>query len=198
MNEIRYSTAIHEAAHAVVSYVVGRRIMHVALFNDHDGEVMPECSVCDTCMNYYQEHNPAEDPHSRQIQDNLRCDMAIAMSGEIAQRDLCEDSSINESELQQDRERAKCRAAHIHRWTNVCWTQWGANCPFCENYIESMRLKVKQILVEPLIRDSIKELADDLGDLGDFERRAGCKIEKFLEAKGLNPGTRVGALPPVT
>ena len=89
MNETRWSTAIHEAGHAVVSYVLGRDIMHAVLFTDKWGELFPTCSVCRTCLTYYTEHDPAKDIHAKLIQDDLRCDMAIAMAGECAQLAIC-------------------------------------------------------------------------------------------------------------
>jgi hypothetical protein len=77
----RQATAIHEAAHAVISYILGRGIMYAILFTDRDGEVVPMCSACNTCLAYYGKNNPANDAHSKLIQDDLRCDMTIAVAG---------------------------------------------------------------------------------------------------------------------
>ena len=119
MNEPRRSTAAHEAGHAVVSYVVGRRMMHAVLFNDQYGEIAPLCSVCDTCLAYYSDNNPSNNAHSKHIQDDLRCDMAIALAGEIAQRSICGNQNIDEGEFAKDRSLAKEKTSGLTEGSEI-------------------------------------------------------------------------------
>lgn len=161
MNELRRSTAVHEAGHAVVSYVVGRRMMHALLFDDLCGEIMPLCSVCDTCVEYYNENDPANSTHSKLIQDDLRCDMAIAIAEEIAQRAICGNGDINEYDFEKDRSRARELSSKIHRWIDPkCWRQWVATtCPFCKAWGDSITQAVSEIVAKQHIRNSIQAFA---------------------------------------
>src|SRR5438105_1249043 len=116
MNEARWATAIHEAGHAVVSYALGRRVMHASLSDDRQGEVVPQCSVCETCVEYYEKNDPAEVAHPRRIQDDLRRDAAVALAGEVAERTICGDAHLDPAELAGDRSLCRSRASAIHLW----------------------------------------------------------------------------------
>jgi hypothetical protein len=198
MNELRRSTAVHEAGHAVVSYVVGRRMMHAVLFNDQCGEIMPLCSVCDTCVEYYNENDPANFAHSKHIQDDLRCDMAIAIAGEIAQRAIRGNREIDERDFEKDRSRASELSSKIHRWIDPkCLRQWGATtCPFCKACRDSTTQAVNEIVAKQYIKDSIQAFAEELEELEDHVRMNRSRIEEILKASGLSEGSEISSLPP--
>jgi hypothetical protein len=204
MNEARRATAIHEAGHAVVSYLLGRGIIYVVLSDNQHGETMTEWSFDNTNFEYYESNNPNEDPESKRIQDALRCDMAIAVAGAIAQGDLCGDSTLIKSELKLDLNRANCGAALIHRGINLhrgldpphCRYAWD-QCQYCEDYLEKIRSTVRLMLAKPLVRYSIEAVAaDKLESLENSVQRKGSEIERFFEAKGLILGSEIGSLPP--
>lgn len=196
MPEARYCTAVHEAGHAVVSFALGRRVMHAVLFNDRVGEVMPLCSVCETCLSYYKKNDPAKDCHSKQIQDDLRKDIAIATAGEIAQRIICGNAEIDDRELTQDYEFARCRASYIHYRHSPCLAWKDSPCPACERYLESMKRAVQQIILQPSIKSSIEALAEKLKPLANHERMYEKEISELLEKMGLTKGSVFDPLPP--
>jgi hypothetical protein len=41
----RHGTCVHEAGHAVVSYLLGVRFLHIAVMDDAQGEVVPESAA---------------------------------------------------------------------------------------------------------------------------------------------------------
>ena len=185
MNEARHATAIHDAGHAVVSYLLGRRITYVVLSDDQHGETMTEWSLDNTNFEYYENNDPKEDPESKLIQDALRCDMAIAVAGAIAQDDLCGDSTLIKSELKRDLDRANCGAALIHRGLDPphCRYPWD-QCQYCEDYLEKMRLTVRQMLAKPLVRYSIKALAaDKLESLENSVKQTDPKLKSSSRRK---------------
>ena len=181
----------------MVSYVVGRRMMHAVLFNDQYGEIMPLCSVCDTCLAYYSDNNPSNNAHSKHIQDDLRCDMAIALAGEIAQRAICGNQHIDERDFAKDRSLAKEKASAIHLWRDrLCWQVKYSACPICRDYHGSMTKAVEKMVELQDIKDSIQAFADELEKLEDNVRMNRPKIEQILKASGLIEGSEIGSLPP--
>lgn len=193
----RHSTAIHEAAHAVISYVLGRRVMFAVLLTDKWGETMPMCSVCDICLAYYGKNNPANNAHSKDIQNDLCCDMAIALAGEIAQRDICLNQDVDEREFERDRSLAREKASAIHFWSDcVCWRVKYEACQICQDYSDLMTQAVEKIVAQQHIKDAIHALAELLENRHDCERLKGSTIEEFLDKKGLTKGLERGALPP--
>jgi hypothetical protein len=102
-----------------VSYLLGVRFLHAAILDDTQGEVVPESTRCCTCTEYYERSKPSSDPHSRQIQDDLRRQAAVALAGQIAEAELARGTSVGESEVAQDRELARCRASFIHLWADA-------------------------------------------------------------------------------
>jgi hypothetical protein len=199
MTQMRQSTGVHEAGHAVVSYVVGRRMMHAVLLNHQCGEFMPLCSACDTCVEYYNENDPARSTHSKLIQDNLRCDMAISTAGEIAQRAICGNGDFDEHDFEKDRSRARELSSKIHQWIDPnCWREWGATtCPSCKAYGDSITQAVSEIVAKQHIKDSIQAIAEELEKLNDNVRMNRSGIEEILKASGLMEGSEIGSLPSV-
>jgi hypothetical protein len=179
MTEARRSTAIHEAGHAVIGYALGRRLMRAVVFSDTTGEVLTQCSACETCKVYYYWHDPAKDPHSKRIQDDYRCDMAIAMAGGIAERAFCEDNRTNDKgELRRDEELTWSRAQAIHRWAQPdCWGSPEVPCQACEPYIALMKPAVEKIVGTPLIERCIRELGRELENCQQMDEKA---IDQFL------------------
>src|SRR2546425_1004204 len=109
----RHCTAIHESGHAVLSYLLGKRVMHAVIIDDWRGEVMPQCSACDTCGRYYKSKDPADASHWKQIENDFRRDIAVAVVGEIATTEICGYESVNKNELRQDHDLSRCRASVI-------------------------------------------------------------------------------------
>jgi len=197
MNQARRSTAIHEAGHVVVSYALGRRVMRAVLTDDRKGEVVQLCSACDTCNDYYSDRNPATDSHSKLIQDDLRCDMAIAMAGEIAERTMCGDCYIDEHELRQDSEFSRCRASAIHRWIDLrCWRErwweFPLPCRDCEAYLKVMKQAVQKIIADPLIKSCIEKVASQLENCQQIDEK---QIDELLNKEGLRKRAALGLLP---
>jgi len=193
----RHSTAIHEAGHAVVSYVLGRRVMHAVLFDDRRGEVMPECAACDTCISYYKSFKePVDAMHWKHIEDDLRRDIAIAIAGEIAETEICGDHYIDEGELRQDRALSQCRVSLIHyrRERKCLWEVFKESCRVCDDYLTLMREKM-QIIRQPPIRTAIEEFAEQLEQRENHQQMDEKTIDRFLEAGGLTQGSAFDSLP---
>jgi hypothetical protein len=174
MIEPRMATAIHESGHAVVSYLLGVPILHIALLSEIRGEMVPGCAWCPMCIDYYCSHNPSEDEHSRSIQNILRCQAAIAVAGEIAERRLCgDDHEINPDDLAQDRYKACQHASAIHyHYDNRCFVDqhWNEElCSTCGQYLKEMRASVEVIIKKRNIRKAIRSLAVHLYEGGRIE-----------------------------
>ncbi len=199
MNELgneRQATAIHEAAHAVISYMLGRRIMYAILFTDRDGEVVPMCSVCNSCLAYYGKNSPANDAHSKLIQDDLRCDMAIAVAGNIGQQAICGNQSIVEGDFDKDRARAKELASAIHFWKDhECWVCKYSACEICSQYDRSITEAVSKILKLEAVENSIRALAILFEQSKNCSRIQGDAIENFLKKRNLTKGQEIRVLP---
>ncbi len=184
----------------MVSYLLGCAIVHVVLFSDKQGETTTESQFSDASLDYHAKNDPRKDAPSKSIQDQLRCDIAIAVAGKIAQCDVFGDNHPDESELEKDRNRANSGVAHIHRALDpdCCYVWDQTRCQFCRNYLESMRTTVKHILTKPLIRDSIKALAaEKFEGLKNCEQRKGAEVEEFFQARGLRAGSEIDSLPKV-
>lgn len=202
MNESkRQGTAIHEAAHAVLSCLLDVPLLHLAILDDTHGEAVPECSLCQTCLDYYHQHDPAEDPHSRTIQDDLRRRTAIAVAGEICEECLLPGGlESTEEELLQDRQLARSRvAAILLRSGDRCYSlgTWDTDvsCATCDAFLNSLRVVVRQLVKEPVVSGAIAALAQHLET---HARMSGDEVRRFLHARNLQPGSvSVDSLPAV-
>lgn len=202
MNESkRHGTAIHEAAHAVVSCLLDVPLLHLAILDDTHGEAVPECSLCQTCLNYYHQQDPAEDPHSRTIQDDLRRRTAIAVAGEIGEECLLPGGrESTDEELLQDRQLAKSRvAATLMRSGDRCYSlgTWDTDvsCAMCDAFLNSFRAVVRQLVTKPVVSEAITALAQHLET---HARISGDEVRGFLHARDLQPGSvSVNSLPSV-
>jgi hypothetical protein len=193
----RYGTCVHEAGHAVVSYLLGVRFLHIAVLDDAQGEVVPESSCCSTCVEYYERSRPSADPHSRQIQDDLRRQAAVAVAGEIAERELAPGSSVSEAELAQDHELVRCRASFIHFWADGRCRRDGlweidAACSHCDAFLKPLRSVVDATFKNPKISAEVIRLAGRLDVRGHL-----CwdEVADLLEAHLQCGSLSVDALP---
>lgn len=194
----RVGTCIHEAAHAVISYLLGDEFIHVAVVGDSNGEVMPENSRCRTCLNYYERHDPSNDPHSRRIQDDLRRSAAIAVAGEIADTLLPGGLAATPTELTRDRRIARSRASAVHMWKDhACYLSFDPNgdgeCEDCRAFLASVQKVVHGIMNGPDVSNAILALAQQLESRS---RLSGSEVREFLQARGLRPGAAAPKLPP--
>ena len=165
----RTGTCVHEAGHAVISYLLGVRFLHLEVMSDARGEVVPESASCSTCIEYYERSNPSIDDHSRAIQDDLRRQAAVIVAGEIAESELGPGTMVGESELAQDREKARCRASFIHLWLDGRCRRVGswepeATCSLCDAFLSSLRAVVKSELLKPIVSAQVGRLAELLGE----------------------------------
>jgi hypothetical protein len=193
-------TAVHEAAHAVVGYIFGEKLIAVTILGDSRGEVVPECSWCDTCWEYYHGRNPQRHAHSRQIQDIYRRDAAVAIAGELAEcRFMGQSELANPEEIEADREKVRSRASAIHLFVDAdCFTQgkWARNepCGLCEAFVAALRQVVSTILEEQRIWESIMVLAQELRLK---QRMEAHEVSEVLAARNVLFGSRsVNQLPP--
>jgi hypothetical protein len=164
----RRGTCVHEAGHAVVSYLLGVRFFYIGILDDAHGEVVPESSCCPTCVDYYEKWRPSADPQSKRIQDDFRRQAAVAVAGEIAERELAPGSSATDAELAQDREQARTRASFIHFWTSEdCrreswWGDDAAICSHCDAFLEPLRAQMAATLWDPTVSAAVIRLAERL------------------------------------
>lgn len=156
---------------------------------------MPQSSVCETCVNYYKKNDPATDRHSKDIQDDFRKEIAIALAGEVVQRAICGDDSVVELDFQQDYELARCRAPYIHYRNTACQASQDFQCSACERYIDSMKEAVKQIVSRPDIKTAIENLAELLESRKNHDRMGESSIDQTLKARGLMKGSAFDPLP---
>ncbi len=192
MNDVHYATAVHESGHAVISHVLGRGLIHVALLDDQGGEVVPKCSLCDACVEYYQKHSIENHEHTRRIQKDLRCDSAVAVAGEIAERLICGQTNIDPEEIARDLELSKSRASLQHLWTESdCWVlgKWKVDgeCSTCMDYLNKLKLVVKQITDEQEIRSAIEALAHQLSER---KRLYEPEVLEFLSGRAVESGSK--------
>lgn len=195
--EARHCTAIHEAAHAVLSYLLGKRVMYVVIFDNWRGEVMPQCSACDTCGHYYKSEDPTDTIHWKRIEDDLRRDIAVALAGEIATTEVCGYESTDRNELRQDRYLSKCRASVIHyRRDKKCLrVAFNETCRACEDYIARTASSVKQIILQPSIRGCVEGFAEQLQQLKNDKRMSEKDVNQFFGKRGLAHGSEFDSLP---
>ncbi len=182
-------TCIHESGHAVVSYLLGAEISHVAVSGESTGEVTPECSLCRRCLQYYEQHDPAEYPHSQQIQDDLRRSVAITLAGELAESRLGEGDSVDEKDLRQDRFLSRERANAVNLWKRCgCYgrLKGEGECQECDALMAAVRGRVGEIIAKPGVSDAIVALAKHLADR---RRLNGDEVSQFLAERGLRFGS---------
>ena len=163
----RIGTCVHEAGHAIISYLLGVRFLHMEVLDEARGEVVPESTSCSTCIEYYERSDPTTDDHSRAIQDDLRRQAAVATAGEIAENELGPGTVVDESELAQDRALARCRASFIHLWADGRCRRdgsWESNttCSLCDAFLSSLRSVVKAQLLKPTVSAQVVRLAESL------------------------------------
>jgi hypothetical protein len=132
--------------------LLGVSSSYTAVLSDTDGEVAPANPVSDALVEHYEHCNPSTDARSKQIQDDLRREAAIAVAGEIAERKLTSGTAVAETELLRDRELARCRASFVHFWIDhACRrdNRWDSDtgCRFCETFLHCLRSVVNDVWI---------------------------------------------------
>ena len=138
---------------------------------------------------------PAQDPYSKEIQDDLRRSAAIALAGELAESRLTDGASATEAELVQDRYLVRTRAAAVNLWKKCgCYGRqsYEGKCPECNALIASVRVSVGRIIDDSRVSDAIVALANKLADR---RRLYGNEVSTFLAERGLNRGSEKDTLP---
>ena len=193
----RRITSIHEAAHAVTSYLLGVPFLRVMILDDSRGEVVPESADFQTRLNYYESHDPATDAHSKSIQDDLRKSAAIAVAGEIGEECLLGSCDASPAELDKDRQIARSRASAVHLWASTdCYLGTlvpSKPCLDCDGFLDALRPAVRVILTQSAVSNAIEKLATRLGTQ---PRMTGPEAEHLLVTLGIQQGSvAAGSLP---
>lgn len=155
------ATCIHEAGHATISYLIGVRFLHIAICSNDEGEVVPECSACTRCVEYFEMHNPSEDYHAACIRTEFIKSAAIALAGEVADMMLPTGKTATDSELQQDRYLARSRVAMAHLWQNGDCYKKGIDrpCSTCDALLKRISANVADVVARPDVAAAIGQLA---------------------------------------
>ena len=166
------------------------------IFDDWRGEVMPLCSACDTCGRYYKSKAPADVSHWKQIEDDLRRDIAVAIAGEIATTEICGYESLDKNELLQDHDLSICRASVIHyRKDKRCLRFLNETCRVCEDYIMLTTNSVRRMILQPTIRTCIEELAARLEQRNNHQRMGEKEMNEFFDKRNFTRGSAFDSIP---
>ena len=206
VDDTRNATAVHEAAHAVASYLLDAPFVEAVLFDDATGEVVPKClfcevereSICDDCLQHYLHNDPVNDEHAHEIQVGLWRSAAIAVAGAIGEECVngrCEGSA---AELLQDNQIARYRSCLLHLRTDPsCYRDglWeaGRSCSRCDATLGVIRRAVRQQLSEVAHLSAVNALARDLDAQS---RMSWATVVAFLESRGVVRGAAVPYLTP--
>jgi len=147
-----------------MSFALGVKFVRIIIWDDDDGEVMPECSRCESCVAYYEKHNPKDDEHAKRIQDDIQREIAVAVAGEIAEVVFTNGSvMINPEEVEVDRRRAREWACFLHIWSNrPAPCRWSDPCDISDPFLATIRRNVEQLLREPKTWRAVSVLASHL------------------------------------
>jgi hypothetical protein len=166
MTTKRAATCHHEAGHAVTSFALGVKFMHIVIWDESDGEVTPECGRCESCVHYFERHNPSSDSHAKRIQDDIRREIAVAVAGEIAEALFSKTATtINAQEVEADRYRARQCACFLHVWSkssDCAGRPWTDRCAISDPFLTKMRAVVDQLLRDPKTWGAVTALATHL------------------------------------
>lgn len=193
----RRGTTIHEAAHAVVSHLLGMPFVSVTVLGDTRGELVPQCaacnapavSICESCLEHYQQHDPLQDARAADIQDKLRCSAAVAVAGEIGEEVLLGHCMGSSEELAEDRDIATRRAAEVHLWSNSrCSLGLDETCAECAAFLDHLRQAVRRLVTKASVSSAIAALATELEG---GRRMATDEVAALLEARGID-GASIG------
>jgi hypothetical protein len=196
-------TAIHEAAHAIISHLVGETFVFVEVTDAQSGLMQPhhspcpvcgasvqEARACSACLEHYEKNNPVHDGHSEQISRAYRIEAAVAAAGEIAEREFNGGELLaNEEEVEWDRDRVATRASLRHLWSHdACSRYCGSEseCLTCVTSADELRTNVRSLLLESLIWKAVTELAEQLLTT---QRMSGDDVVTFLKARGIGFGS---------
>ena len=199
------STATHEAAHAVLSYVLAQRIRYLELLDERNGRVFlyeSPCQICgndvrdgwacQNCLAYYESNDPVTDERSSVIERAYRVEAAIAAAGEIAELHLNNGVLLAScDELCVDRDRVLSRSALRHLWRDDACNKHRSEvneCAVCRASADSLRAAVTQLLTSPAIWAAVLRLAARLCN----ERHVdGHDVEQVLRDQSLPVGAEL-------
>lgn len=200
------ATAVHEAAHALMSHLLAMPFAEVKILGARDGEVVPTCvfcgatgdAVCEACHEPYLHNDPRVHQHSREIEDALWRSAAVAVAGQIGEECVigrCEATSL---ELNQDDETARKRSCLLHlRIDGTCyrdglWKTAGA-CGTCTALLERVRRMVRAELSKEVHLAAARRLASELRHSPHACLTSATVRESLLSAR-IVPGSALGAL----
>jgi hypothetical protein len=197
MSTKRAATTHHEAGHAVMSFALGLRFMYIVIWGDDDGEVIPECARCESCVEYFEKNNPTTDFHAERIQDDIRREIAVAVAGEIAEALFTnEPTMINTDEVAADRCRARRCACFLHIWSGSPSCRWTEPCAISDPFLTAMRSGVEQLLRDPKTWSAVTALATHLEN-ASHPRTSWDDAIDVIEKSGAKFGSiSVASLPP--
>jgi hypothetical protein len=175
-------------------------MLHLSLLDDSHGELVPECSWCERCFDYYRANDPRDDDHAKVIQDDMRCDAAVAVAGEVAETYFRGDANpVDPAEQEEDRRKARNRASAIHLWkaAECCASgKWatGERCVDCDSYLAALRATVASLITTPRTWDVLQAFAEELSEKNRIEWD---EVSVSLRRHGLVAGClSVDLLPP--
>jgi len=205
VNTYLEATAIHEAAHAVVSHLTGISFDYVVVSGPREGEMMPfysPCPVCSAkvdeyqacrpCMEHYEKHRPSQDKRSAKIERFYREEAAIAIAGELAEIRLTGGPLLSsDEELAWDRDKTRERASLRHLWSRgskACANYCGAeqDCADCDQAVGQLKAAVENLITSNDNWSAIRALAQQLAN---GSRISGSDVAAFLEEHGVVSGS---------
>ncbi|MCM2315176.1 MAG: hypothetical protein NDJ92_08500 [Thermoanaerobaculia bacterium] len=197
------STSIHEAGHAVIGYVLGVQLAFVQVKAEGEGVAMPlqgECLVCSepvapnlaciSCSEYFVQRPVRNDERISAIDKQYRQEAAIAVAGELAEREWRgRRSVVSMDELRADRLRARSLLAARHRrklrrGEKCLYEQLDETCVVCASEESNLRANVLSKLTHPQRWQAIEALAGRL--LTTRSKIDGSEVLELLAARGLS------------
>lgn len=194
------ATAIHEAAHAVVSHALGVRFDYVVVNSAREGVMMPfyspcplcghtvpEFQSCEPCFEHYGRHRPTHDPRSAAVERFYREEAAIAVAGELAELNLSGGHILSTTEeIEWDRARVLTRASLRHLWlagtTCVNYCSAPVPCEYCDRASAELSASVARWLSDQLWPGVL--ITANLLEGG--ERRTGAEVGDALAGANIS------------
>ena len=191
----RNATAVHEASHAIMSFLLDAPFKHVILFDDRTGEVRPIClschvedeAICDSCLKHYLQNEPDTDGHSRGIENGLWVVAAIAVAGQIGEECVHGHCDGSPADTERDRQIIRYRSCLLHfRSRPECFRDslWEVDspCAGCADMLSRIQCYVRDQLSEATHLSALKELATALEARSELPWNA---VEGLLESHGV-------------
>src|SRR5712692_9899041 len=191
----RNATAVHEASHAIMSFLLDVPFKHVILFEDGTGRVVPVClfcqvedeAICDSCLQHYLQIEPDTDGHAREIENGLWRVAAIAVAGQIGQECDLGHSDGSPADTERDRQIFRYRSCLLHfRRNPECFRDslWEVDgpCSGCADVLSRIRGVVRDQLSDATHLSALNELATALDARAELRWNA---VAGLLESRGV-------------